>query len=100
MSHPTKIAAARASERLTKAIIDAAARGELTHCADSEVSHLWLSENDHERALAARLCAGCPVHLECWAAAAARREQFGVWGGIDRTRHPNGKAKASAWART
>ncbi|HEY6686909.1 MAG TPA: WhiB family transcriptional regulator [Propionibacteriaceae bacterium] len=50
---------------------------------------LWLSEHDADRAEAAILCVGCPVQLECWAAAAARDERFGVWGGIDRTVKPN-----------
>lgn len=92
---PTKIAASRAADRLTQALADAAARGLRHHCADTEVSYLWLSEREHERALAVKLCAGCPVHLECWAVAVARKERFGVWGGVDRTQHPNGRAKAS-----
>lgn len=95
MAHPTKIAASRAADRLTKALAAAAARGLRQHCADAEVSHLWLSEREHERAIAAKLCRNCPVILECWSVAVARKERFGVWGGVDRTRHPNGKAKAS-----
>jgi hypothetical protein len=84
-----------ASERLTKALIDLAARGLRTHCSDPETHHLWLSDHEDERAQAAILCHGCPVELECWAAAAARDERFGVWSGVDRTQHPNGRAKAS-----
>jgi hypothetical protein len=93
---PTKIAAARASERLTKALADLAAHGLRQHCADPELSHLWLSDHADERAVAAILCAGCPVELLCWDAARARDERFGVWGGVDRTQHPNGKAKATS----
>ncbi|HEY6686932.1 MAG TPA: WhiB family transcriptional regulator [Propionibacteriaceae bacterium] len=43
--------------------------------------HLWLSEHIKERALAVRLCRGCPVLRECREAATAHRERFGVWGG-------------------
>lgn len=86
MSSPNQIAKARASDRLTKAIDDLVAQGSRPHCADQEVSHLWLSEHPEERALAIRLCQGCPVLIECWGAASARRETFGVWGGVDRTR--------------
>jgi Transcription factor WhiB len=74
-----------ASERLTKALIDLAAQGLRTHCSDPESSHLWLSEDRDERARAGRLCAGCPVTMECWAASVARDERWGVWAGIDRS---------------
>jgi Transcription factor WhiB len=93
MSAPSKIAAAQASERFTKALIDLAAAGLRTPCGDLATGHLWLSEINAERAQAAILCHGCPVQLECWAAAVARDERFGVWGGVDRTRNPNGKAQ-------
>jgi hypothetical protein len=93
MATPTKIAAARATDRLTKAQLDLAGQGLRTHCADRTISHLWLSENDAERALAAKLCIGCPVQIACWNAAAARREQFGVWAGVDLTRKPRRHGK-------
>jgi hypothetical protein len=80
-----------ASERLTQSLINLAARGLHTHCSDPELGHLWLSEHEEERAVAAILCVGCPVELLCWDASRARDERFGVWGGVDRTRHPNGK---------
>jgi len=36
-----------------------------------------------ESTLAAkRVCAGCPVRSECLAEALARRERFGIWGGL------------------
>jgi Transcription factor WhiB len=95
VSRSTQIIKARATDRLRRALADAAAAGQRHHCGDSEVAGLWTSENAHERALAVKLCSGCPVSIPCWAAAAAHRETFGVWGGQDRTRHPNGKAKAS-----
>ena len=86
---------ATTAARLTKALADAAARGLRHHCADPELGHLWLSDHQNERAAAAILCGGCPVELACWDVARARNEKFGVWGGVDRTQHPNGRSKAS-----
>jgi Transcription factor WhiB len=91
MATPTKIAAARASERLTQSLINLAARGLRTHCQDPELGHLWLSDHEPERAVASVLCGGCPLALECWDAARSRDERFGVWGGVDMTKHPNGQ---------
>ena len=88
MATPTKIAAARASDRLTLAIDEIARQGLRPHCTDQEVSHLWLSEYAAERALAIKLCRGCPIFNVCGEVASARREPFGVWGGRDRTRVP------------
>jgi Transcription factor WhiB len=92
MATPTKIAAARASERLTQSLINLAARGLHTHCSYPETSYLWLSEHPAERADATQLCHGCPVIMECWAASVARDERWGVWAGIDRS--PNRSAAA------
>jgi hypothetical protein len=92
---PTKTAAARASERLTKALADLAARGQRHHCSDPGLAHLWLSDHEEERAVAAALCVGCPVQMECWSVARARREKFGVWGSVDFT-PKRGRPKASA----
>jgi hypothetical protein len=88
MSVPAKVAAARAGERLTKALVDLAAQGLRTHCSDPESHHLWLSEDAEERARAVKLCRGCPIIGPCGEAASARRERFGVWSGVDRTRPP------------
>jgi hypothetical protein len=82
---------AAASRRFTKALVDLAAQGLRTHCSDPGLGDLWISESEPERAEAARLCAGCPVIIECWSVGAERRERWGVWGGIDRSQHPNGK---------
>jgi hypothetical protein len=82
MTAPTKIAGAKAGERLRKALIDLAAAGLRPPCADPELSHLWLSDHPDERAVAAVLCGGCPAELQCWDTARAR---------VDRTRHPNNK---------
>ena len=52
-------------------------------CADDtgEVTKLFFSDDLRDIAVAKRLCAGCPVLLDCLEAAVARNEQFGVWGG-------------------
>lgn len=42
---------------------------------------LWFAESGAELEEAKRLCAGCPVRTPCLAAAIARREPCGVWGG-------------------
>jgi hypothetical protein len=90
MAMPIKIPAARAADRLTKALIDFAAAGLRTNCADPELGYLW-SDHEHDRSVASVLCSGCPLELECWEAARSRDERFGVWGGVDMTKHPNGK---------
>ena len=76
---------------LTKALRSLWASGLRTPCSDSEVSHWWLSEEPRERRKAVRLCRDCPVVGECGAAARARGEMFGVWGGIDHTRNPKAR---------
>jgi hypothetical protein len=85
MTAPSKLAAARASERLVTAIADAASRGLTYTCSDPSIGHLWLSEDADERAQAAKLCIGCVIQAECWSVAHARRERFGTWGGHDFT---------------
>ncbi|MBV8931770.1 MAG: WhiB family transcriptional regulator [Kutzneria sp.] len=42
---------------------------------------LWFADAPVELDRAKALCAGCPVRTECLAAAIARREPWGVWGG-------------------
>jgi hypothetical protein len=86
------IRGAAASRHFTKALIDLAAHGLRTHCSDPETHHLWLSEDEQERAIAVELYPECPVQLECWLAANARNEKFGVWGGVDRTVRPKAAA--------
>ena len=51
---------------------------------------LWTSDNAEERALAAALCHGCPIKVECSLAAEANGEKLAVWGGVDRTQ-PDGR---------
>lgn len=75
----------------TRKLLDAEARGLSTPCSDSEVSYLWLSEQLRDRRKAARLCAPCPVLEPCGKAAKARKEAFGVWGGVDHFRNPTAR---------
>ncbi|WTC56871.1 WhiB family transcriptional regulator [Streptomyces cellulosae] len=43
----------------------------------------WFSTDPTERQDAARQCHRCPLLLACMQDALARREQHGVWGGVD-----------------
>jgi WhiB family redox-sensing transcriptional regulator len=47
---------------------------------------LWFAESPVDLERAKALCEGCPLRLECLAAALEREEPWGVWGGeiIDR----------------
>ena len=96
MATPSKIAAAQASDRLTKALINIAAQGLRTHCAGP--GDLWISDYAGERQLAIKPCQGCPILDVCGEVASARREPLGVWGGFDRTRSPGqvGRPRRSA----
>jgi hypothetical protein len=76
------------SDRLTTALLNLTSRGQRPHCSDPETHHYWLSEEQHERALAIRGCQHCPVLTECRNAAEAQRETFGVYGAKDFTKHP------------
>ncbi len=42
---------------------------------------LWFAESPADLERAKQLCGGCPVRAECLAAAVARHESCGVWGG-------------------
>jgi hypothetical protein len=46
-----------ATDQLTRALLDMAARGERAHCSDPASHHLWLSDHDTERATAVMLAA-------------------------------------------
>jgi hypothetical protein len=71
----------------TQAFRDALDRGMFPHCLNA--GDYWLSESAADRRIAEQLCRGCPVILECRTAATARKERWGVWGGVDRS--PRGK---------
>ena len=83
-------AEAEASDRLTQALVRAAARGVRPRCGDSETAYLWLSDHDGERKQAALMCRGCPVFDPC--DAVGQHQRFGTWAGRDRTRAPGKKA--------
>ncbi len=42
---------------------------------------LWFAERPDQLTRAQRLCQGCPIRLECFTTALARREPWGGWGG-------------------
>lgn len=71
------------SERCTTAVAGTPGWESRAACADTtgEVTKLFFSDDLPDIALAKRLCAGCPVLLDCLEAAVARNEQYGVWGG-------------------
>jgi hypothetical protein len=81
------------ADQLTRALIDLAARGIRPRCGDYETSHLWLSEDEHERAEASKLCQGCDVLTEC--GEVGKYQSFGVFGGVDRSVRPGGKKVAT-----
>ena len=81
-----------ATDRLTRALLDLAARGERTHCSDPSSHHLWLSEHDNERAGAVMLCDQCPVLTVCRDTAEQRDERWGVGAAKDFSRR-SGRAK-------
>ena len=87
-------AARVASDQLTRALLDMAARGERTHCSDPATHHLWLSEDQRDRDIAVMMCTHCPVLTVCRDTAELRDERWGVWGGIDRSVRP-GRKKAA-----
>lgn len=51
-------------------------------CRDAEPDVFFsTAEGDREEAM--RLCASCPVRLECLEHALENREAYGIWGGTD-----------------
>jgi hypothetical protein len=82
-----------AHHALTRALIDAAARGQRPRCADAEVAWMFTDEDDRIRKIAATYCTGCPVWAEC--DEVGKHQRFGFWGGVDRTRSPGRKRDAA-----
>jgi Transcription factor WhiB len=80
-----------ATDQLTRALLDLAAKGERTHCSDPTSHRLWTSEHETERAIAVMLCDHCPVLTVCRDTAEQRDERWGVWGGVDRSIRPGGQ---------
>lgn len=87
----TRVSHAEANEALTRAVLNAAARGERPRCGDYETSHLFLSEDPHERRIATAMCSGCAVWAEC--DEVGQHQRFGVWASADRTRAPGKKPR-------
>jgi Transcription factor WhiB len=83
------------TDQLTRALIDAAAKGLRPHCSDAGSHHLWLSDHEADRAIAVRLCRHCPVETVCRDTAEQRDERWGVWGGVDRSIRPGRPKKAA-----
>jgi hypothetical protein len=69
-------AARIATDQLTRALLNMAARGERGHCSDPTSHHLWLSEHESERAIAILLCDHCPVLTVCRDTADLRQETW------------------------
>jgi hypothetical protein len=77
-----------AQDQFTRALLDAAARGERIPCGDDSISYLFLSGDPAERQLGMRACHGCVVFDPCGEAALANREVFSVRAGRDFTKSP------------
>lgn len=63
------------------ALLDAASDDGLEQPCRTHDPELWFAESPTDLERAKALCADCPVRLACLAAARARREYSGVWGG-------------------
>jgi len=81
----------RPHDRLAFALARVLAIGSRPPCGDG--SGAWVSDDRDERAMAARLCARCPLIVECAEAADSTKERFGVWAGVDRTQPASNKRK-------
>lgn len=54
-------------------------------CRDYDPELFYPDPSDTVTARQAKaVCATCPVRAECRAAASARREPYGIWGGVNR----------------
>jgi hypothetical protein len=85
----TRLSAGQANEALTRALLNAAARGQRPRCGDGETSWMWLDEDPNMRRIAAAQCAGCVVWHEC--DEVGQHQRFGTWASKDRTRAPGRK---------
>lgn len=86
---PTR--AERAAQNLAIALLELTEGGGRPPCAGRDE---WISEVASDREYAAQRCGGCPLWVAC--DQVGQTERFGVWASVDRTRHPNGAARASA----
>lgn len=46
-------------------------------------ANFWFPEKNQNANQGRRVCAGCPVRQDCYDAAVANGERFGVWGGVN-----------------
>jgi hypothetical protein len=69
---------------LAAALLETTLAGQAPPCTGPQ-HELWTAETAGSRAIAARLCRGCPVFRQCAHAAEAVDEQWHVWAGVDRT---------------
>ena len=94
----TEVSRSEHSELCTTAVAGTPGWESRAACSDAtgEVTKLFFSDELPDIALAKRLCAGCPVLLDCLEAAVARNEQFGVWGTCPRCRSPSTSGSGSA----
>lgn len=63
------------------ALLDAAHDDGFEQPCSTHNPELWFADSPADLERAKALCAGCPVRAACLAAARARREYSGVWGG-------------------
>jgi Transcription factor WhiB len=80
-----------ATDELNRALLSLAADGDRPRCSDPITRELWTAEHAAHRAIAVKWCKRCPVLVLCRQAAEERNEQFGVWGGVDRSIRPGRK---------
>ncbi len=83
-----------AAERLTRALVDLADRGELTPCQGRRRDR-WTSDDATDREWAASVCLtlACRVLEQCAALADERDERHHVFGGVDRTPPPTSRRR-------
>ncbi|WP_330221146.1 WhiB family transcriptional regulator [Mycobacteroides abscessus] len=66
-------------------------------CRDEDPELFFPDPSDTVTARAAqRVCATCPVRPQCRAAASARREPYGIWGGVNRELDADRRRAASS----
>ena len=81
------------------AMLDRAVEGHLSLPCRVFDPDLWFADTQAGLDAAKRLCATCPIRLDCLEAAVARAEPWGVWGGeivAARSGHPAQAAAGTA----
>jgi WhiB family transcriptional regulator, redox-sensing transcriptional regulator len=67
--------------RVREGLLDRIIDEQLTLPCRTHGSDLWFAETAAGADEAKRLCASCPIRVECLAGALLRGEPWGVWGG-------------------